>query len=297
MRRVLITGGTGFVGALCRQRLIDHGDEVHVLSRQRGMLTGCQFHTADILDTERVEEIIAVVRPTHLLHLAWITTPGVYWTSPENHAWVAASTRLVEVFRKYGGRRVVAIGSCAEYDWSRSICDEETTPCRPVTLYGHCKNNLHERLKTMDVDLAWARLFYLFGPAEHPSRLVSSVVLSLMRGEPALCTAGTQQRDFLSTFDVADALVQLLHSDAVGAFNVASGQAVMVKQVVETVADLLGVRRLVCLGARPMPAYDPPLIVASIDRLTRTLGWKPGLSLEEGLAKTVAWWRGQRLAA
>src|SRR5262249_26678102 len=197
----------GFVGAHCRQRLIERGDEVHLLSRQRGSLSGCRVHSGDLLDPERVEEVVALVRPTHLLHLAWVTTPGVYWAARENHAWVKASENLVRLFTEYGGRPVVVARGCAECAWSGGGCDEETTPLRPATLYGQCKHELHLRLKRVEnVQLAWARLFFLYGPAEHPSRLVGSVILSLLGGQPAASSSGTQERDFLHTADAAEAL-------------------------------------------------------------------------------------------
>ncbi len=63
------------------------------------------------------------VQPTHLLHFAWIATPGVYWDSAENFRWVSAGERLLRSFRAHGGRRVVMAGSCAEYDWARvGVC-------------------------------------------------------------------------------------------------------------------------------------------------------------------------------
>ena len=203
----------------------------------------------------------------------------------------------VEITGCEGGERATMSGSCAEYDWSVGVCDEETTPLRPATLYGRCKHELHRIVRGMEkVELGWARLFFLYGPGEHPDRLVSSVALSLLQGRPALCSAGTQERDFLYAPDAADGLVSLLHSDACGAFNVASGRCVAVRRVVETVADVLNARHLLHLG-RPMPPGEPVTLGASVSRIHQALGWSPRFSLEEGLTRTVKWWQNRLQAA
>src|SRR5688572_27431879 len=81
--RLLITGGTGFVGCPCVRRAIATGAEVHVVARTSpGLPVESRFHPADLFDTDRVSAVVAAVKPTHLLHLAWVATPGTYWTSP-----------------------------------------------------------------------------------------------------------------------------------------------------------------------------------------------------------------------
>src|SRR5262249_26712895 len=141
MNRLLITGATGFLGVPCVLRASTEF-EVHALARQRRTLAPRVFsHSCDLFDTDRVTALLAAVRPTHLLHLAWIATPGVYWTSPENHRWVEASKHLLATFAECGGHRAVVAGTCAEYDWSgNGVCRERETPTQPGTLYGQCKN-------------------------------------------------------------------------------------------------------------------------------------------------------------
>ena len=75
-------------------------------------------------------------------------------------------------------------------------------------------------------------MFFLYGPHEHPDRLVSSVILSLLRGEPAKCSHGRQIRDYMHVQDVANGLVALLDSDVRGAVNVSSGQATTLREIV-----------------------------------------------------------------
>ena len=241
------------------------------------------------------------VRPTHLLHLAWIATPGTYWTSPDNYRWVAASKRLLFAFARAGGERAVVTGSCAEYDWTAGdVCHETDTPLRPNTVYGRCKHELSEWAaafgRARGVRVAWARLFWMYGPREHPARLVPSVARSLLAGTPALCSAGTQERDFLHVEDVAAALIALTRSSLTGAINIGSGDPVAVRDVIAGVAHACGRTDLVRLGARPAPPGEPPRIIADVTRLRAELGWRPQIDLTTGLRETANWWRAPRAA-
>jgi nucleoside-diphosphate-sugar epimerase len=244
---------------------------------------------------------MATVQPTHLLHLAWVTTPGVYWTSPENRRWMTASQKLLEAFAAFRGKRVVLTGSCAEYDWTAvGQCHEYRTPTTAATLYGQCKNALHESAtafaRNRGLSLAWARLFFLYGPREHPARLVPSVARALLAGEPAECSAGTQSRDFLHVDDAADALVTLLLSQVTGPVNVASGEAVSIREVVEAIAAEVGRPDLPRFGARPTAPDEPSQLFADVSQLRREVGWVPRIDLKKGLADTVTWWRGRDAA-
>ncbi|HVK15859.1 MAG TPA: NAD(P)-dependent oxidoreductase [Fimbriiglobus sp.] len=296
--RVLITGGTGFIGLPCTRRAIDAGAEVHVLARHRPdtLPESAAFHEADFTKPTTFVEACHAVRPTHLLHLAWVTAPGAYWSAPENRDWQRESFHLVLAFRQCGGRRAAVAGTCAEYDWSAGgVCRESRTPTRPATLYGTCKSELRHELVALserfELSLAWPRLFFLYGPREHPARLVPSVTNALLAGRPAETTAGTQERDFLHVEDAADALVRLLLSDVSGPVNIGSGEPVAVRTVVEAVADIIGRPDLLRLGAKPTPPNEPPQLYADVGRLRNEVEWTPRIGLRQGLADTVAWWR------
>jgi nucleoside-diphosphate-sugar epimerase len=143
---------------------------------------------------------------------------------------------------------------------------------------------------TSGLSAAWARVFFLYGPGEHPQRLVASVVRALLRGEPAPCSHGRQVRDYLHVQDVANGLVAVLDSGLRGDVNVSSGQAVTLREMVETAARLVGRPDLLRLGAVPARANDAPLVVGAAARAA-ALGWRPCHDLESGLRHTIAWWR------
>lgn len=298
MKRVLITGAYGFIGRQCLPFLEEAGYEIHTISSRHRTASGGEIcHEADILVPGVVEELIARILPTHFLHLAWCTSPGQYWTDGENLRWVEATLRLLRSFSLNRGQRMVMAGTCAEYDWNYGWCSEGVTPLVPATVYGTSKKAMQEMLavyaRQFSLSHAWGRIFFLYGPHEHPSRLVSSVICSLLRGEPALCSSGEQIRDFLHVADVASAFVALLDSDVQGTVNIASGEAVALKDVVSKIALKIGSPELLKLGARPPAPQDPPLLLADVRRLKNELGWQPAFDMDRGLDETISWWRTQ----
>jgi len=297
MKRVLVTGATGCVGRHALPLLVARGWDVHgIASKQTPpAIDGVTWHRADLLDPDAARAVAGRASASHLLHLAWYVAPGKWAAAPENLAWVQASLRLVQEFRAAGGTRLVTAGTCLEYDWNYGYCAEGRTPCTPNTLYSTCKHALELLTTAMDkngqLSSAWGRIFFLYGPHEHPERLVPSVIRSLLSGEPARCSHGNQIRDYLFAGDVADAFVALLESDVHGPINIASGQPVRLKDIVTRVGELTGRTDLIRLGAIPAAPTDVPLVVADTTHLERRLGWRPRVGLDEGLRATIEWWR------
>jgi nucleoside-diphosphate-sugar epimerase len=303
LNRVLLTGASGFIGRRVLRPLLELGFEVHAVGRAGPPPESDDrvvWHRADILADAQRAAVVQDVNASHLLHLAWYAEPGAFWSARENVLWVAASVRLANEFLHAGGRRIVGAGTCAEYEWGRPVLAEPSTPLRPATLYGVCKDATQRVVRAAaeqaGASFAWGRVFFLYGPGEHPARLVSSLARALVRGEEAQATEGTQQRDFLHVDDVASAFAALLNSSVAGPVNIASGEAVEVREIAKTLARIAGRPELLALGARPTPENEPASIVGDASRLRGELDWEPSIPLQQGLSETLAWWH-ERLAS
>jgi nucleoside-diphosphate-sugar epimerase len=274
---------------------------VHGLSRRPIADGACTWATADLLDGDAVRRVVERVRPTHLLHLAWETEHGRYWTDPSNVRWVEASLALWRHFAEAGGRRAVGAGTCAEYAWDDALRAgrplPEDAPRAPRQLYGLAKGAAFDLLgaysRAVGLGFAWGRLFFPYGPGERRLTLIPSVIRALRAGQPARCTHGRQQRDFVHVRDAAGAFAALVDSDVTGPVNVATGTATSVAGVVTALGALLGRPDLIRLGALEERPDEPAWLVADVGRLRSEVAFVPRIELADGLRETVeSWGRG-----
>lgn len=204
--RILLTGANGFIGRRVLEAL--RGREHHVIAHGRSAPEesggAAEQIASDLLEAGAPEALARAARPDVLVHLAWTVEHGRFWTDPRNEAWADASLRLARACAQAGARRIVATGTCYEYDWPADAdCEERATRLATHTPYdsakARCRAMIGAWAQEAGVEFAWARLFHLYGPGEHPERLVASVARALARGEPALCGSGAGLRDFMDS--------------------------------------------------------------------------------------------------
>ena len=270
MKRIALTGSTGFIGRF-----------VAPLLKERG----CTIYSLRIAlnDPEAIRSQIKTIQPDTLLHLAWETTPGFYWHAPSNLDWLKSSLDLIEAFALNGGKRAVIAGSCAEI-----------TPC---TLYGASKESLRlcceNFLNKQNVSLAWGRIFSPYGPHEKEERFIPSLIQKLLDEEPFHCLAQEHVRDFLFVEDVAAAFVSLVDSPVVGIVDIGSGKGTRMGDLALHIARHLNAeRQLTYASARESPD-NPSALIANTNKLTHEVGFLPKYTLQEGIEKTITWWKNE----
>ena len=291
--RVLVTGASGFVGRPLVEALARRGATVIAASRRRPADTGA----ADWIETDLLADdpadLVAAARAERLVHLAWTAAPGVYATDLGNVDWLAASVALGRAFLAAGGRRIVGVGSCLEYD-----VDENG----PKLLYGACKQACRLALDGLarqapGASFAWPRIFFLLGRHDYPSRLAPSLARRLTAGEPVEVSSGRVERDFMDVRDCADAIAALALTDASGCFDIATGVSTRIHDLAEMIALRSGRPDLL----RTNPALDRPgeaaRIVGDAGALVAATGFAPRFSLEAAIDDVLDHWRDQAGAA
>jgi nucleoside-diphosphate-sugar epimerase len=302
--KVLLTGAAGFIGSHLARRMLEDGCEVHALLRRGGdrrriadILSRLTAVEGDLFSDADIDRAVDAVRPDLCIHLAWCTAPGSYWTSLENLSFLAASLRLAKRLAETGCRRFLGAGTCAEYEPSAGPL-RETAPTASTSLYVAAKLGLFMALeqlgKATGMEVAWARIFFLYGPFEDERRLVPMVIRSLLRDREVQLTSGEQARDFLHVEDVAAALWAVAGSRLLGPVNIGSGQPVAVRDVAAAIGELLDRPRLLKFGSLPSDSAQPMSIDSDNSLLRGKTPWTPRFGLKEGLLNAIEWWRAHR---
>jgi nucleoside-diphosphate-sugar epimerase len=291
MARVLVTGGSGFIGSRTLEPLRRTGFEVHSFGRS-APAEATTHHTGDLFDRARVRALLERVAPTHILHCAWEVTHGTFWHDPRNLDWVAATLDLARAAAAHGVKRFVGLGTCAEYDWSDGgpAPRKEHDALAPRELYGVAKDCTQRLLARFfdatDCSFAWARMFHLFGAGEHPARFVPSLVIALREGREARCRHGQLTRDFIAVEDAGAAIAAIVAAPASGPVNVASGSSLTLAELAGVIGGQLNGAHL--LRIETNPTRDPLGMTADVTRLRGEVGFVPEMETRERLARYVA---------
>lgn len=293
--RLLVTGGSGFLGTEVLAELGRCGVECHAVSRHPPMpeaRAGVTWHRVDLL-TDATSSLLARIRPTHCIHLAWEATPGRYRQALESYDWVTATLRLARSFFSSGGRHLTMAGSCLEYALPATTCDETGTPLGGDCAYAICKVETSRLLAALARDcggsFANGRIFYLYGPSEPEGKLIRSICQGLLQGHPIPLTDGMDFVDFVYRSDAAKALVALTLAGLSGPFNIGTGRGVLVRDLATRLGEIAGRTELLQFGKVPL-GREPVRIVAATNRLISEVGYRPVVDIDQGLHHCYEFW-------
>lgn len=293
-KKVLITGGTGFIGRNVVNELIAKGYEVHSLvyppfaPEQKGLFQ----YEMNLMDTNAVSEFLKEHKFENLIHLAWYVGKGCH-VHNSNIDWSIVTLNLIKSFVENGGKCFVGAGTISEYEYKYGYFIEDSTPTDPQTLYGNSKNAIFNIAKVYckqnGCKFKWPRIFNLYGPNEKPQRLMPSVIISCLKGEDVKVSDCLKFQDYLHVEDTARGIVQVFESDVEGAVNICSGKPVQLREIVNRIAEYTGFKGQILWGAIPA-AFGDEVVVGNNGKLL-SLGWKPKYTLEDGLKQTINWWK------
>jgi nucleoside-diphosphate-sugar epimerase len=302
-RRVLVTGASGFIGRRLCRRLRELGAEVEAASRKPAPAgEPGNWHQVDLADPEEARRLVADTKPGTAFHLASQVTESreQALVLPTFHANLASTVYLLDALAEQGCKRIVQTGSLEEPDPG----DPVSTPTSPYAAakwsagaYGRMFHHL------WGTPVVLARLFMVYGPEQRDlGKPVPHVITSLLLGREPQLGSGKRPVDWVYVDDVVEGLLRLGRADGVEGLQVdlGSGKLVPVRAVVEQLYALLAPDRQPPFGGVPDRAMEQ-VRVARVEETAELLGWSPAVTLEEGLARTVEWYRHEigagRLAA
>jgi nucleoside-diphosphate-sugar epimerase len=306
MRRVLITGGTGFVGAnLARRLLGEH--EVHLLVRPGftswrldGIRAHVRLHEVDLEDAIRVGQAVAAIRPEWVFHLA---AYGAYPRQADMLRMVqtniVGTINLLDACCRAGFAAFVNTGSSSEYGF-KDHAPAETEWLEPNSPYAMTKASatLYCRLtaQRQGLRIATLRLYSVYGPYEEPDRLVPALVMRGLEGRLPPLVAPDVARDYVYVDDVCEAYLlaaQRPAPDPGSVYNVGTGVQTPLRQVVDVARRVLPIAVEPEWGSMPPRIWDTAVWVSDSRRIGAELGWQPRVELEAGLRATLDWFQAE----
>lgn len=305
----LVTGGAGFIGSHIVDALVGRGNKVRVidnlstgrLENIRHLLDDIEFIEADLRDQAATSRAVAGVEV--VLHQAAIPSVAFSIQDPigcaENN--LTATLQLLLACRESGVRRFVYASSCAVYGNPETVPIPEGAEPAPLSPYAATKLTgehycqLFYRLYGLET--VSLRYFNVYGPRQDPSSPYAAVIpkfikSALARAPLVIYGDGEQSRDFVFVETVVEANLLACEKEGVGGevFNIGSGEGVSINRLVQLLREVINVE-IEVRHAAPRPG-DIRDSVADIQKVKLRLGFSPAISLQEGLRRSVAWFRG-----
>jgi UDP-glucose 4-epimerase len=308
MRTTLVTGGAGFIGSHLAEALLARGDRVRVLddlsTGKRANLEALddrvEFVHGSVADAAVVERAMRGVELV-LHHAAIASVPRSVEAPLDTHAaCVTGTLTVLDAARRAGARRVVYAASSSAYGDTPTSAKRETDLPAPISPYGAAKlageYYCQACAATYGIETVCLRYFNIFGPRQDPSSpysgVISLFITALLAGnQPTIFGDGLQSRDFCYVGNVVQANLLAAETPGVSGrvFNIGTGQATTLLQLLETLSGIIGVQ--------PEPKFAPARSgdiresLADITQARKALGFDPRIGLAEGLAKTVEFYR------
>ena len=307
MSLYLVTGGAGFIGSHLTEELIRRGEQVRVADslitghrKNLAHLSGIDFLEGDLADLAVAKRAVGGV--DYVLHQAAIPSVPRSVEDPiaSNRANIDSTLNVLVAARDAGVKRVVYAGSSSAYGNTPTLPKREDMPASPLSPYALQKLVGEQYMQMFtalyELETVTIRYFNVFGPRQDPSSPYSGVIsvfakALLANTAPTIYGDGEQTRDFTYVANVVDGVLRAVQAPGASGqvVNVATGARISLNTLFETMRDIIGARVEVTYG--PTRHGDVKDSQADITRARTLLGYEPVVSFEEGLKKTIDWYR------
>jgi UDP-glucose 4-epimerase len=292
--KILVTGASGFLGAHLCTRLVAMGAELHAVSRKAYSAADIRWWQGDLSDEQTVQKLLQAIRPEIIFHLSGhgVGSPGMEWVLPTFRDDLATTVNVLQVATELGCQRIILAASLEEPDLI------EQTPASPYAAAKWASGVYAQMFyKLYQSPIVRVRPFMTYGPGQRAHKLIPYVILALLEGKAPKLSSGERPVDWIYVDDVIDGFLKAAQAPDLegGTFDLGSGTLVPIRAVIQKLVSLIDVGIEPLLGALP----DRPMEqvrVADVDYTQRKLGWRPSVSLDQGLAMTVNAYRQDALS-
>ena len=301
-KKVIITGGFGFIGSHLYKRLIEQNANIVIINkaesntfRLKDYLSEIKLYELDIREAEEVRKVILDEKPDYVFHLA------AYGVNAKDNDYMEAiktniigSVNILNALKKNGCEKFINIGTSSEYGNQKS---KENIALRPTNIYGSTKASstimLHQIAQNSNIDIVTLRPFNIFGEGEEQHKLFCEVIIKILQNEKVELTKCNQHRDYTYISNIIDGLILAAENQTVKnqIFNIASGKTHPLKYYIEKIFDISGTTSKPIYGAIPQRTDERMKQTVDITKIKKVLNWEPKISLEEGIENTINWYR------
>lgn len=300
-KNILLTGGTGFIGANLARRLIELDCDLHLACRAESkkwrideIAKRVTMHTCDLVDSKRVRALVRSVKPAVVFHMA---AYGAYPLQKDFRriieSNVVGTANLLDAISGIDVEAFINAGSSSEYGFKRKAM-KETDYLNPTFNYAAAKASAsllcQAFARAYKKPVTTLRFFSVYGPWEEPGRFIPTIICNALRGRSIDLTAGKEVRDFVYVEDAVDACIRAAKNPVSGEMiNIGTGIQTRVAMVGKKVAAAFNVETRV--GRYKPRSWDTSCWRADTTKAKRILGWSAVHSIDDGLQKSIKWFR------
>lgn len=301
MKKVIVTGATGFIGTSLIKKLCDKGIYVYAIVRNISKVSDEVLHCPNIkfiqCDMENLFELPNMIKDDDIdvfFHLAWEGSTGLkrgdYDLQLKNIKWTLDA---VTIAKRIGAKKFVGAGSLAEIDVMSYLPQNGTKPNR-VSCYGSAKIAAYYMSKSecnyLGIKFCWARISNIYGPGNYTDNFVNFAAKKMLKGEAANFTTAEQFYDFVFIDDAVQGLICIGERGNDGySYYIGSSKPNKLKFFITIIRDAIDKDIPLYFGAIPFQGVSLPMENFSCNELVRDTNYHPLVNFEEGIKKTIPW--------